>query len=325
MKKKRLALVTGGAGFIGSHLVDALLEQGLRVIAADNLVTGRPENLAHLKEDQDFRLVEWDVTQDPPPALKKDLSRASFIFHLASPASPSEFSPLSYLNYPEETALVNTVGTFKLLNLALESKALFLFASSSEIYGDPEIHPQTEEYAGRAYPLGPRACYYESKRMGETWVKIFVRYKNVDGRVVRIFNTYGPRSHPHDGRVVSTFILQALRGNPLSVHGDGSQTRSFCYIADLVEGILGTAKTPTARGEVFNLGRPEEYTILETAKTIKELTGSESEIVFTDRPIGDPNRRKPDITKAKKLLGWEPRVSFREGLKPTIAYYQKLR
>jgi nucleoside-diphosphate-sugar epimerase len=316
--RPKRALVTGGAGFIGSHLVDALLDQGFQVLAADNLVTGRLENLSHLKSRPAFSFVKWDVTRRPPAGIKDALSRLGYLFHLASPASPSESSDLSYLKLATETALVNTLGTRKMLEIARRSGAVFLFTSTSEVYGDPKVHPQTEAYFGNVNPVGSRACYDESKRMGETWVSIFRRKYGLDARIVRVFNTYGPRLHPEDGRVISAFIMKALRGQPLVVHGDGSQTRSFCYVSDLVKGIMAVARSGKSAGEVINLGFPKEDTILETARLIKELTASEAPIVFRRRPAGDPNRRRPDITKARNLLGWQPKVSLREGLKLTI-------
>jgi len=319
----RRALVTGGAGFIGSHLTEALIDRGYFVIVADNLLTGRKENLALLDADS-YRFVNWDIVLPMPEELEGELTNLTYIFHLASPASPSEHSPLSYLHYPEETALANTVGTYRLLQLAEKTEANFVFASTSEIYGDPEVHPQPETYTGKADSLSSRACYHEAKRMGETWVKIFADHARADGRIVRIFNTYGPRAHPNDGRVISNFIMQALREEPITVYGDGKQTRSYCYVADLISGLLKVAEYQDATGKVYNLGRPEEYSIIETAEIIQAATGSDSEIVFRDRPEDDPNRRRPDITKAKEELNWLPQIDFESGIKKTVAYYRTL-
>lgn len=319
---KKKALVTGGAGFIGSHLVDALLADGFEVIGADNLITGRLENLSHLKSNRRFRLIEWDVTRPPPSSISRDLDQLSHLFHLASPASPSEANQLSFLHFPVETALVNTVGTYRMLKIARKCQAKFLFASTSEVYGDPQVHPQDEAYFGNVNSLGPRACYDEAKRMGETWVSLFVRAGWVDGKIVRIFNTYGPRAHPQDGRIISTFINQALLNQPLTIFGDGTQTRSFCYISDLVAGILLVANSAAASGQAFNLGRPEEYTVLETAKLIIKMVGSASPLCFVEPVPDDPSRRRPDISRARKL-GWNPKVSFRQGLKLMIEFFRK--
>lgn len=307
-------LVTGGAGFIGSHLCEALLDASHRVIAVDNLLTGRKDNIQDALKRPQFTLIEHDVTKP----LNK-LSDVSYIFHLASPASV-----VDYQKYPEETALVNSAGTRNLLQLAGETGAKFLFASTSEVYGDPKEHPQKETYWGNVNPVGPRACYDESKRFGEMITMVYHRRDAIDARIIRIFNTYGPRMRPDDGRVVSNLINQAIRGEPLTVYGDGSQTRSFCYVSDMVEGIMKAMFTSGTNGEVVNLGNPEEYRMLDLAKKIQEMTGTKSETVFADLPPDDPARRQPDITKAKTFLGWEPKVSIAEGLERTIAYYRTL-
>ena len=315
IEPKNTCLVTGGAGFIGSHLCDSLLLLGHKVICIDNLLTGRKENLADALKNPNFTFVEHDVVEP-----LKQLNNISFIFHLASPASP-----IDYQKYPEETALVNSQGTRNLLQLAKQTGARFLFASTSEIYGDPKEHPQKETYWGNVNPNGIRACYDEAKRFGEMISLLYYRRDAVDIRIARIFNTYGPRMRPDDGRVVSNFINQAIRGEPLTVYGDGSQTRSLCYVSDMVEGLIKLMFTDGLAGEVVNLGNPEEYRILDLANKIKMMTASSSEIVFQPLPQDDPKERQPDIGKAKALLQWEPTVSVDEGLKKTIEYYKSLR
>lgn len=309
------SLVTGGAGFIGSHLVEVLLAAGHKVIGVDNLLTGSEKNLQEAQKNPQFTFLNHDVTK---PLLISE--RIDYIFHLASPASV-----VDYQKYPEETALVNSLGTIHLLNLAKQQGARLLFASTSEVYGDPKEHPQTETYWGNVNPNGIRSCYDESKRFGEAMTMVYVRKHGLDARIVRIFNTYGPRMRKTDGRVVSNFINQALEGKPLTVYGDGKQTRSFCYVSDLVEGIIKLMVTNGAKGEVVNLGNPEEYRVIDLAKKIKDLTRSSSEIVFSDLPEDDPNKRRPDIAKAENLLGWKPRVSVDEGLVKTIEYYKAVR
>lgn len=306
--------MTGGAGFIGSHLVDRLLESGYSVICVDNFLTGRKENLQEALKNPQFRLVEHDVIEP-----LKQLNNVSYIFHLASPASV-----IDYQKYPEETALVNSIGTRNLLQLARESGAKFLFASTSEAYGDPKEHPQKETYWGNVNPVGTRACYDESKRFGEMMTMVYKRRDGLDGRIIRIFNTYGPRMRPDDGRVISNFINQAIKREPITVYGDGTQTRSFCYVSDLVEGIMGAMFTGGINGEVINLGNPEEYRMIDLAEKIKVMTGATSEVVFKELPPDDPQERQPDITKAKTLLRWEPKVSVTEGLSKTIEYYRTL-
>jgi UDP-glucuronate decarboxylase len=306
-------LVTGGAGFLGSHLCDALLAAGHQVTAIDNFITGSPENVSHLRDERCFRLIEADVIE-PLSGLE-----AEVIYHLASPASP-----VGYRDHWLETMLVNSAGTLRTLELAEHLGAKYLFCSTSEAYGDPLVHPQTEDYWGNVNPLGRRACYDESKRFGETLTMEFHRERGVDARIARLFNTYGPRNAVNDGRVVPTFIVQALREEPLTCYGDGGQTRSFGYVSDTVAGLVKAMFTDGTAGEVFNLGNPCEMTILEFACAVLAATGSPSEIEF--RPLlfpDDPTRRCPDITKALTRLDWEPKVPLEEGLIPTIAYYRQ--
>ncbi len=311
---KKTCVVTGGAGFIGSHLVDVLLSRGYRVFAIDNLVTGSEENLVEAKKNPTCTVIKHDVTIELPV-----LGHIDYIYHLASPASV-----VDYQKYAEETALVNSLGTRLLLKVAKAHGAKFLFTSTSEVYGDPKEHPQKETYWGNVNPNGVRACYDESKRFGEMITLLYVRNHGVDARIARIFNTYGSRMRPTDGRVISNFVTQALVGKPLTVYGDGTQTRSFCFVSDMVEGLIRLMEKEHTKGEVVNLGNPEEYTMADLAKKVKEMTGSVTEITNKDLPQDDPIRRRPDIAKAKKLLGWEPSVSFDEGLKTTIAYYKAL-
>ncbi|MBI3576844.1 SDR family oxidoreductase [Candidatus Gottesmanbacteria bacterium] len=314
MENKGSCVVTGGAGFIGSHLCDRLLVHGYRVIALDNFITSRKENLADASKNPNFTFVELDVVEP-----LKQLNNIFFIFHLASPASP-----IDYQKYPEETALANSQGTRNLLQLAKKTGARFLFASTSEIYGDPKEHPQKETYWGNVNPNGLRACYDEAKRFGEMLSMVYHRRDGLDVRIARIFNTYGPRMRPNDGRVVSTLINQAIANEPLTVYGDGSQTRSFCYVSDMADGLVKLMFTDGIAGEVVNVGNPEEYRILDLAQKIKVMTGATSTVVFKPLPEDDPKERQPEITKAKKLLGWEPTVSVEDGLQKTIAYYKSL-
>ncbi|RMF86030.1 MAG: SDR family oxidoreductase [Nitrospinota bacterium] len=303
-------LVTGGAGFIGSHLCEFFLQQGHEVICMDNLLTGTIANIAHIHQEK-FLFIKHDVTNyiyiDGP---------LDFILHFASPASPIDYQEL-----PIQTLKVGSLGTHKALGLAKEKRAVFLLASTSEVYGDPLVHPQREDYWGNVNPIGPRGVYDEAKRFAEALTMAYHRTHQIETRIVRIFNTFGPRMRLRDGRAVPNFIRQALQGEPITVYGDGSQTRSFCYISDMVEGI----SRALLQGDNFpiNLGNPEEMTILELAQTIIELTQSRSEIVFQPLPVDDPRVRKPDITRAKTLLNWEPRVGIREGLRHTIAYFQE--
>ncbi len=310
------AVVAGGAGFIGSHLCDRLIAEGASVICVDNLITGARSNVEHLLDNPRFEFIEHDVTQP----LK---ATADTVFHLASPASPNPASPRSYIAHAIETALVNSEGSHRLLDLALHNRARYLFASTSEVYGDPLEHPQRETYFGHVNPNGFRSCYDESKRFGEALAMSYRRKHDLDVRIVRIFNTYGPRCDPEDGRLIPNFVTQAISGRPITVYGDGSQTRSLCYVSDLVDGIYRMATSEQTAGEVVNLGNPREQSVLEYAELIRGLCGSASEIVFEPlRTPDDPNRRQPDITKAKALLGWEPRVALEAGLKQTIAWYR---
>lgn len=307
------ALVTGGAGFVGSHLCDRLIRRGDEVICADNFITGRDANLAGLRAQPRFTLVEADVIR--PLAIEGSIDA---IFHLASPASPP-----GYLRHPLQTALVNSVGTHNLLEVARQHRAKFLLASTSEAYGDPLEHPQREDYWGNVNPVGIRSCYDEGKRFAEALTMVYVRESGVDARIVRIFNCYGPRSDLHDGRLVPNFVTQALRGQPLTVYGDGRQTRSLCYVSDLVEGLIRAMDHPLTTGTVTNLGNPDERSVLEFAQVIKQLAGSNSPIEFC-APIStdDPQRRCPDITRARSVLDWEPQVSLEQGLGETIAWFR---
>ena len=304
-------MIAGGAGFIGSHLCRTLLDDGHTVLCLDDLSTGRYTNIADLHGIPGFHFVEHDVTQ--PYAFQADM-----VFQLASPASPP-----GYLKRPVETLRVNSEGTWHLLEQARLNGARFLLTSTSEVYGDPEQHPQREEYWGNVNPIGERACYDEGKRYAEALTMTYVRHHGVDARIVRIFNTYGPRSDPADGRLVPNFVTQALRGMPLTIFGGGEQTRSLCYVSDLVEGLVRAMMTDAARGEVINLGNPEEHTVRAYAERIRALCGSTSPIVDVPAALGDdPRRRRPDISKAQRLLDWQPRVGLDEGLGSTIAYFR---
>ncbi len=305
------AIVAGAAGFIGSHLCDALVRRQFSVIGVDNLQSGRLENLEHLQGTPNFRFIHADVIDPLPRSL-----RAEIIFNLACAASPPQ-----YQSDPVHTLMTSVVGTHNLLSLAADLGARFVFASTSEIYGDPLSHPQTEKYNGNVNPIGPRACYDEGKRAAETLCFDYLRAGRVDARVCRIFNTYGPRMRADDGRVVSNVITQALDGREISIYGDGTQTRSFCYLDDLVSGLLALG---LKEGEVpgpINLGNPNEITVGELAKAVLELTGSPSPVVYRPLPVDDPRRRKPDITLAKDVLGWTPKVSLRKGLSKTVAWF----
>lgn len=303
-------LVAGGAGFIGSHLCRALLAANHEVVCVDNLSTGRRENIATLLSEARFSFQQHDITEpfDQP---------VDAIVHLASPASPA-----FYQAYPFATMLANTQGTWRLLEVAERYQAFFLMASTSEVYGDPQMHPQPEAYWGNVNPVGIRACYDESKRFGETIAMEFCRSKGVDARLVRIFNTYGPFSQFDDGRMIPSFIQAALTGAPLTIYGTGQQTRSICYVADLVEGLQRALFQPGIKGEIFNLGNTEEHTILEWAEMIRVMTASPSPIVYEPKRSDDPDRRCPNIEKAQRVLGWYPRISPHEGLSRTIAWYR---
>lgn len=308
-------LVTGGAGFIGSHLCDTLIKRDLKVVCVDNLLTGSMKNIEHLKDNSKFKFAKLDVTWE-----WLDFGKLDYIFHLASPASP-----VDYQKYPEETAVVNSMGTIGMLKQAVGHKAKFLLASTSEVYGDPLEHPQKETYLGNVNTMGPRSCYDESKRFAETMTYIYLQKYGIDARIVRIFNTYGPKMQVEDGRVISNFINKALKGERLKIDGNGSQTRSFCYVSDMVEGLVSAMFSEKTTNEVFNLGNPDEFTIQGLAEKVLALTNSSSKIEYTNEfRKDDPMRRKPDISKANKLLGWEPKVLVDEGLKKTIEYYKSL-
>ena len=302
-------LVTGAAGFLCSHLTDRLLGEGHTVVGVDNLSTGDPENLAHLAHEPRFSFEQRDI------CLPFDLGPVEYVFNFASPASPPE-----YLRLAIETLRVGSVGTENALEIAARYDAGFLHASTSECYGDPLKHPQTEEYWGNVNPVGPRSVYDEAKRYAEALVMAYHRSRSVNTHLVRIFNTYGPRLHPSDGRVISNFMMQALKGQPLSIYGDGSQTRSFCYVDDLIEGILRLSRSsePTP----VNIGNPNEFTILACAQAVLEATGSSSELCFEALPVDDPTRRCPDISKARNLLGWEPKVMLKEGLAKALPFFK---
>jgi dTDP-glucose 4,6-dehydratase len=314
MTDNKTSVVTGGAGFIGSHLCDALLGLGHSVICVDNLITGSEVNIIQAKRNPNFSFIRHDIIESAPEIS----DHVDYVFNLASPASPMDFITLA-----EEIALVNSVGSVNMLKLAKSNTARYLEASTSEVYGDPKEHPQKETYWGNVNPNGIRSCYDESKRFAEAITMVYVRKYGLDARIIRIFNTYGPRMRKDDGRVVSNFINQALEGKPMTVFGDGTQTRSFCYVSDLIAGILAVMFGDNLKGEVFNLGNPEEYTIKDLAQKIKALTGSASPITFEALPEDDPARRQPDITKIKNLLAWELKVSVEEGLKKTIEFYRK--
>jgi dTDP-glucose 4,6-dehydratase len=305
-------VITGGAGFLGSHLCERGLAEGHEVICVDNLLTGRLENIAHLRHREDFRYLEHDVSK--PYEVEGPVD---FVLHFASPASP-----IDYLLLPIQTLKVGSLGTHNSLGLAKAKGARFLLASTSEVYGDPLEHPQKESYWGNVNPVGPRGVYDEAKRFAEAMTMAYHRFHQVDVRIVRIFNTYGPRMRPRDGRVVPAFVQQALTGEPMTVFGEGKQTRSFCFVDDLVEGIWRLLMSDLR--EPCNIGNPQEMTILEFAETIKAAVGSSSPIVFKPLPVDDPQTRQPDITQARAKLGWEPKVTLADGLRTTIAYFRGL-
>lgn len=310
---KRVVLLTGGAGFIGSHLSERLILEGFRVICMDNLITGNVNNIKHLNKDKNFSFIRHDVSKEIILGGKVD-----YVLHFASPASP-----VDYLKFPIPTLKVGSLGTHNALGLAKAKKAKFLLASTSEVYGDPLKHPQKEEYYGNVNCIGPRGVYDEAKRFAEAITMAYHRFHKLDTKIVRIFNTYGERMRLHDGRVVPNFIYQALSNKPLTVYGEGKQTRSFCYVSDLVEGIyrlmLSSANYPV------NIGNPNEFTILTLTKFILELTGAKSRLIFKPLPQDDPKQRKPDIARAKKILNWQPKVSLREGLVKTIEWFRRNR
>lgn len=317
----KTCLVTGGAGFIGSHLCDKLVDEGFRVICVDNLLTGNRDNIKHLEPKEEFVFIEADIAQEK--TFKDYLNdKFDFIFHLASPASPNENSLMSYLAYPIETMLVNSQATYLLLELAKNEEAKFLFASTSEVYGDPKEHPQKETYWGNVNPNGLRSCYDESKRFGEAITKVYARKFGVDTRIIRIFNTYGPRMDPNDGRAIVNFITQGLKFDPYTIYGDGKQTRSFCYVSDLVSGINRAMFYEKTKGQVFNLGNPDEYSMNELVETIAKKLDRDKNIKHSKLPEDDPTRRRPDISKAKRILDWHPIVSLDEGLEKTIEYFK---
>jgi dTDP-glucose 4,6-dehydratase len=306
-------LVTGAAGFLGSHLTDRLLGEGHTVFGVDNLSTGDLENLAHLTHEPRFRFEEWDICR--PFSANVDPGPVDYVFNLASPASPPE-----YLRLAIETLRAGSVGTENTLEIAAKYGAGYLHASTSECYGDPLEHPQTEEYWGHVNPVGPRSVYDEAKRFAEALVMAYHRSRGVNTHLARIFNTYGPRLHPYDGRVIANFFMQALQGEPLTIYGDGSQTRSFCYVDDLIAGIILLSRSDEHLP--VNLGNPGEFTILECAQAVLEVTGSKSGLSFASLPEDDPVRRCPDITKARALLGWEPRIALKEGLEKSLDFFK---
>jgi dTDP-glucose 4,6-dehydratase len=302
-------LVTGAAGFLGSHLCDSLLAEGNSVIGVDNFSTGNPANLSHLAGERRFNLLDLDI------CTPFDTGKVDFIFNFASPASPVDYSRLGV-----ETLMVGSAGTINTLDLARKYGAGYLHASTSECYGDPEVHPQIESYWGHVNPIGPRSVYDEAKRFSEAAVMAYHRYYGVDTHLVRIFNTYGPRLQANDGRVISNLMVQALRGEPLTIYGDGSQTRSFCYVSDLIEGIVLLSRSQEHLP--VNIGNPDEWTILECAQEILAITGSRSEIILKPLPQDDPTRRRPDITKARTILGWEPKIKLSQGLEKSLEYFR---
>jgi dTDP-glucose 4,6-dehydratase len=308
---RKTAIVTGGAGFLGSHLCDRFIKEGMEVICIDNLLTGRIENIEHLFSNTGFRFIKHDVTNFIHVPGKVD-----YVLHFASPASP-----IDYLQLPIQTLKVGSLGTHKALGLAKEKDAVFLLASTSEVYGDPLIHPQKEEYWGNVNPVGPRGVYDEAKRFAEAMTMAYHRFHKLETRIVRIFNTYGTRMRLDDGRALPAFISQALNGEDITVFGDGSQTRSFCYVSDLIEGIFKLLLSNEFMP--INIGNPHEVTIKEFAKEVIRLTNSKSKIIYKELPIDDPKVRQPDITRAKTILGWEPKVSREEGLKLTLDYFKK--
>ena len=314
--KTKTALVTGGAGFIGSHLIDALLAEGATVVCLDNYLTGREENLRHLAQESRFDMVEGDVIDRLPSKVRLGKTRFTHVYNLACAASPPH-----YQADPEHTMLTCVLGTRNLLRFAEDQGARFLLTSTSEVYGDPEVHPQPEGYRGWVNCTGPRACYDEGKRAAETLTFDFARTGRADVRVARIFNTYGPRMRADDGRVVSNIICQALSGEDITIYGDGSQTRSFCYVSDMVDGLMRLMDSEPSPGAPVNLGNPTELTVSDLAQRVLKLTGSRSNIVHMPLPVDDPRRRKPDIGRAKAILGWQPKVGLQEGLEAAAEWF----
>jgi len=310
MKK---VLITGAAGFIGSHLCDRFIKEGFYVIGLDSFLTGSPDNIAHLIGNERFKFIKYDVTNFIYIPDEIDI-----MLHFACPASP-----VDYLNHPIHTMKVDSLGTINTLGLAKAKRARYIFASTSEVYGDPQVRPQPETYWGNVNPIGPRSVYDEAKRFSEALTMAYHRKHKIDTRIIRIFNTYGPRMRMNDGRVVPNFITQAFKNEPITVYGEGTQTRSFCYIDDLIEGIFKISIAENLAGEIINLGNPEEYKIIDFAQLIKELTNSKSPIVFKPIPQDDPKQRKPDITKVKTTLKWQPKVGLNEGLKKTIGWFKE--
>jgi dTDP-glucose 4,6-dehydratase len=308
---KKIVVVTGGAGFIGSHLCDRLIKEGFRVICLDNFITGTSENIKHLIGDNNFRFIEHNVTKHID--IRGDVG---YVLHFASPASPED-----YLKFPIPTLKAGSLGTHNALGLAKEKKAKFMLASTSEVYGDPLVHPQPETYWGNVNPVGVRGCYDESKRFAEALTMAYHRVHKIDTKIVRIFNTYGPRMRMNDGRVIPNFIYEALDNRPITVYGKGTQTRSFCYIDDLIEAIFRLMRADI--NEPINLGNPREFTILQLAKLVVKLSGTKSKIVFRPLPQDDPRQRQPDIKKAKKILKWLPSIELEEGLRKTIEWFRK--
>src|SRR5579864_2921203 len=309
-KDSMRVLVTGGAGFVGSHLCDALLAEGHHVVCVDNLLTGNMRNLAHLKNEPRFQFMRQDVNEP------FDAGKVDYIFHFASPASPAD-----YMKYGVETLKVGSSGSFHALELARKYGAKYLLASTSECYGDPQEHPQKESYWGHVNPIGPRSVYDEAKRFAEAATMAYLRYHQVDARILRIFNTYGPRLQLNDGRVISNFMKQALRSEPLTVYGDGKQTRSFCYVSDEIAGILKLSRIE--EHDPVNIGNPDEFTVLECAKLVLKVTGSKSKIEHRPLPDDDPRQRRPDITRARQTLGWEPKIDLETGLKLSLDYFRE--
>ncbi len=316
----KIILVAGGAGFIGSNLCQYLVNRGNIVVCVDNLITSSEKNIAHLLAKKNFYFINHDITI---PFKSKKFTKIDEIYHLASPADPNIHSSFSYMVHPFETMKVNTIGTWNLCDLALKNNSKFSFASTSEVYGDPKVSPQPETYRGNVSTIGPRSVYDESKRFGETIVAAFIREKSLDARITRIFNTYGPRMNIDEGRAVINFIIQALSNEDITIYGDGKQTRSFCYIDDQIAGQIAAMETANTKGEVFNIGNPDERTILNFANLIKTISKSKSKIIFSEKvPEDDPRQRKPNVAKAEKILGWEPKVQLEKGLSKTINYFK---